>query len=147
MKQKIRGLPQAELGCGAAAEVVLAAEQQLALVFPPSYREFLREFGWIRFNHFEIYGLGADAPDYLNVVRNTLAEREEMSPGLPRHFVALMNDGAGNHYCLDTGTAKDGEAVVVFWDHESSQDQEPEFVAVSFAEWLIGLITRANGDS
>jgi len=47
-----------------------------------------------------------------------------------------MNDGAGNHDCLDTRQVKDGDCPVVLWDHEGDDFQKCERVAPSFAAWL-----------
>jgi hypothetical protein len=47
-----------------------------------------------------------------------------------------MADGAGNHYCLDTGSTDIGLCPVVFWDHERRDNQVPDLVSESFTKFL-----------
>lgn len=65
-----------------------------------------------------------------------------MRPSLLPHLIPVMNDGGGNHYCLDTSQSHAEECAIVFWDHELGEEQTPEFVASSFEEWLTDLISE-----
>ena len=49
-----------------------------------------------------------------------------------------MNDGGGNHHCLDLSRATTEDAPVVFWDHEHEDgpQQVPSDWAPSFSAWL-----------
>ncbi|MDQ3703999.1 MAG: SMI1/KNR4 family protein [Chloroflexota bacterium] len=127
---------QVEFGRGATPQEIQLAEQQLSVVFPRSYKEFLEQFGWASLEGLELYGLGEDVPAYLDLVKVTLSERMEMRPRLPRPLLPLMNDGAGNHYCLDVGSGEQGECPVVFWDHNQGESQDPEYVARNLEAWL-----------
>jgi cell wall assembly regulator SMI1 len=138
--ERIIGFADKDLGQGATDGDIANAESSIGVTFPESYRRFLSEIGWGRFSHQELYGLGSDVPAHLELVRNTLVERLEMHPALPAHLIPLMNDGAGNHYCLDASATCKGECPVVFWDHEQQDDQIPERVAMSFDTWLTGLL-------
>ena len=65
---------------------------------------------------------------------------------MPEYLVPVMNDGAGNHYCLDDTSRLDGgECPVVFWDHEHQDgpDQVPEQVSASFDRWLVDHIVNS----
>jgi len=57
---------------------------------------------------------------------------------MPHRLIPLMNDGSGNHECLDTSKIKDGDCPVVFWDHEHPRGilQSPKRISVSFTAWL-----------
>ena len=77
----------------------------------------MEQFGWASLESLELYGLGENVPAYLDLVKVTLSERRQMRSRLPRLLLALMNDGAGNHYCLDVGLHEQEECPVVFWDH------------------------------
>lgn len=140
MEAKIRSFPDKDLGAGAPMTLIGGAESNLGAQFPESYRHFLTRYGWARFAHQEIYGLGEAVPSHQELVANTLSERSLMRPYLPPTFVPVMNDGAGNHYCLDTSRLEGGECPVIFWDHEAPEDQDVETVAPSFDVWLIGLL-------
>ena len=54
-----------------------------------------------------------------------------------------MNDGFGNHYCLDVSRMENGVCPVVFWDHEEPDDQETEEVTPDFVAWLESLLRVA----
>jgi hypothetical protein len=79
----------------------------------------------------EVFGLGVDIPKYLDVVRVDASEWAEGR--LPRHLVAVMNDGAGNLSCID-------QTAVVLWDHESSPTKGSIPLAPTFSDLLSRLL-------
>lgn len=124
------------MGSGATRAQIAAAEQELGVTLPASYKTFLETFGWGDVGYKQIYGLGDGVPEYQNVVKSTYDERHEVEPPMRHDLVPLANDGFGNHNCLDTSKLVDGECPVVFWNHELGSDQEPELVVATFAAWL-----------
>jgi cell wall assembly regulator SMI1 len=134
--RRLRLFHQAEFGRGATPQEIELAEERLGVELPGSYKEFLGQFGWASLEGLEIYGLGTDVPAHLNLVKVTLSERAEMRPRLPSRLVPLMNDGAGNHYCLDVASREQGECPVVFWDHNVGESQVLEYVALNLEAWL-----------
>lgn len=144
MNNLIDAFSDKEHGAGATESEISNAESLLGVRLPESYRSFLRRNGWVRFSHQELYGLGSDTPAYLELIKNTLVERDTMGPPMPSQLVPVMNDGAGNHYCLDTATVVDGECPVVFWDHEQGFNQKPQTVARSFDRWLVELLMELS---
>jgi hypothetical protein len=133
-------------GDGATEAEILEAESLIG-AFPQDYRQYLKEFGWVVIGNNEVYGLGRGVPDYLNVARMTLVERQEPAVPLPGSYVCVMNDGGGNLLCFDSGQVRDRERNTIpikFWNHELDVDQRPEVVADSFADWLMDLL---EGDS
>ena len=134
LARKLEATPSKAFGQGASAEDVRVASARLGVSLLGGYRRFLERFGWGGVGSFELYGLGSDVPRYLDLVSVTESERTQMSPALPAHLIPLMNDGAGNLYCLDSRTA--GEPLIVFWDHEAGEEQEPEPVASDFVSWM-----------
>ena len=134
--RRLRSCQEAEFGRGATPQEIERAEEQLGVRLPESYKAFLRHFGWASLEGLELYGLGEDVPAYLDLVKVTLSERTQMRPRLPRRLVPLMNDGAGNHYCLDAASSEQGQRPVVFWDHNLGESQDPEYVAPDLETWL-----------
>jgi len=133
------GHPHAStLGQGATEEEILAAEQALGVQLKGHYREFLMTFGWGGVDAFEVFGLGAGVPSFLDLVRITHSERSQMRPPLPHTLIPVASDGAGNHYCLDTDAR--GEPPVVFWNHELDETQIPEAEAESFGAWIAAQV-------
>ena len=137
---RLRTHPNQSFGSGTDEAEIRYAEKTLGVRLPNSYKSFLRKFGWGGVEHFEIFGLGPGVPEYLNVVKITVSEREDMRPAIPSQLVPIMNDGFGNHYCLETSRVSGNECNVVIWNHELPNNQAPEFVAKSFADWLNGLL-------
>ena len=130
------------LGPGAGDDEIAAAERALGVRIEGGYRQFLKRFGWGGAGHIEIYGLGAEVPFHLDVVRVTQSEREEMEPRLQRHLVPVMNDGGGNLYCLDTQMTD--EPSIVVWNHTGGAEQIPEVEAKDFNQWLGGELNDLN---
>lgn len=128
-----------QVGIGATEDDISRAEEALGVPLTGGYRQFLRAFGWGAIGPFELYGLGAQVPEYLHLVAITQSERREMRPRLPLYLIPIMNDGGGNLFCLDTTLS---EPPIVFWDHEQGEGQEPEPEASSFIEWLDRLLDR-----
>jgi len=136
LRKQLRTASEQQFWLGAAESEIAAAERDLDVKLPASYRQFLREFGWGGVSHLEIFGLGGDVPNYLNLVSVAHRERTEMRPPIPRYLVPIMNDGAGNHYCLDTRQFSGNECPVAFWNHELGDLQQPQRIAPTFTDWL-----------
>ncbi len=122
------------------------AESELCVVLPDSYRAFLGEFGWGRFAGWELYGLGVDVPASLHLPSVTLDERRRFLPLTPPHLIPILNNGAGDLYCLDTSRLMEGECPVVCWCHELEEDQIPYVEAPGFLPWLSEELDRAEGE-
>ncbi len=139
MIRLIDSLPTKETGLGASEHEIAEAEKSLGVRFPPSYKAFLSRFGWLRVGYDALYGVGPSVPPTYELVRSTFRERNTLEPNIPVNLVPFLNDGAGNHYCLDTANLRGDECPVVFWDHEhiDGSDQIPELVSPSFDQWLI----------
>jgi cell wall assembly regulator SMI1 len=142
MVTSIDALANKEYGRGASNSEISDAERSLGVQLPRSYKAFLSRFGWLETGSDILYGLGADVPPGCTLVRNTFSERYEAHPHIPPNLIPVMNDGAGNNYCLDTANFQGDECPVVFWDHEHDDGpgQLPERVARSFDKWLIDRI-------
>jgi len=136
LKRRLEAFPDSDLGKGATDADIREAEVALGASLRGGYRAFLRSFGWGGTGDIELFGLGADVPQHLNVVTVTTSERREAQPPLPSHLIPVMNDGGGNLYCIDVSEAYRDECPIVFWDHEAGPNQDPEQVSDSFTVWL-----------
>jgi hypothetical protein len=133
---RLRAVEDKEIGGGVFLQEIVRTEEKLSVQLPGSYKAFLNEFGWAVIGHYEVFGLGQDVPDYMNVIAVTYDERFVADNPLPFHLIPILNDGAGNLHCLDTRQFVQDECPVVFWDHELGVNQEPDRWADNFAMWL-----------
>ena len=75
---------------GVSVDEVIVAEKKLGLRFSEDYRNYLLEYGCVSFGRHELLGLGGDA--YLDVVKETLRERQE-SGQFPKDCYLIENLG------------------------------------------------------
>jgi antitoxin YobK len=101
----------------ASAEQIEAAEEALAVRFPPSFRAFLSLYGASWFHSpYEISGIGPEidsdgTPEWTSV---TLTTQQARRMGQSAELIALTSDGCDCHIYLDSGHAReDGEYPVV----------------------------------
>ena len=120
----------------ATPEEVAAAEEALGCQLPVSYRSFQLEFGNAAHSPVDIYSVRPPEPSEANIVGINLDARHQLYPRLPAHLIAFSDSGGGDLLCFDTSALNDGEARVVWWDHEGDEAQRPELAASSFLDWL-----------
>lgn len=100
-------------------ESVSEAELVLSVSFPPSYRDFLLNFGAAEVGFYRIAGIAAEQamltpPRWLNVVTHSNQLRRSFGDLLPRGHIAISDDGGENKFFLDTSTSNsEGECPVV----------------------------------
>lgn len=141
---RFRAATKGQHGQGASPAEIRHAEHRLGTTLPRGYKSFVAEFGWGTFAQWELYGLGADVPPQLDLVRVTLEERTEFHPLNPPQLIPILNDGGGNLHCLDTSRLVSGECPVVVWDHELQADQIPLEEASCFLSWLSQRLSLAE---
>jgi hypothetical protein len=106
----------AQVGEGASGDAIEDAEEIVG-PFPREYREFLSRFGYAVVGSHEIYGLGVDLPQYLNVAFMTSVERRN-ADGFPSHGIVIYNDGGGNLHFLESNPEA-SEYPVRVWHQET----------------------------
>lgn len=141
MTMTIDQLLDKDLGIGASEESIRDAAQELGVTLPNDYEAYLRTYGWARLLYDELYGIGDSVPAHLNLTTNTVRERTDFRPYLPKQLIPVMPDGAGNHYCLDLSKLEFGICPVVFWDHDEGEQQTPQIVGRSFSDWIVEYVT------
>jgi hypothetical protein len=98
---------------------IVAAEQELGVKLPRSYRVFLRNYGVVGGPGFMIDGLTEEVEDPEQTPywgRIVSKVQHCISKDLPKGYVGLMSDGGEYDYCLDTTrTDRFGECPVVAW--------------------------------
>jgi hypothetical protein len=108
------------LAGGAPHEHLTAAEEKLGVAFPPSFRDYLLEWGNISLDGREYYGLTRnrdfDKASVPNCVWLTL--RKRVAIGLPHPLVVVQNKNDEEYVCIDTDDKLDGaERRIVIWDN------------------------------
>ena len=98
---------------GSSTEQVEEAQNELNLVFPEEYKQYLLNFGAVRFNGVEICGLNLKG--YLNVVEATEREKSINPLFPPKMFVIedlgidaklIISDEKGYIYLLQSDTKR-----------------------------------------
>ena len=100
-------------------QLVTQAEQELALRFPPEYRQFLLTFGSGSVSSESFIGLGG--AQHLNIVWLTqkLRQKPILRP-FPIQLLPIRTDGFGNYDCIDTSNpTSNGEYAIVEWLHDA----------------------------
>ncbi|MBY0523582.1 MAG: SMI1/KNR4 family protein [Gemmataceae bacterium] len=110
----------------ASEEEIAAAERELGIVFPESYRAFLRAFGAGNLHSHEFYGLPS------TTLRGNVVMMNQLCPQ-PADCLQITEDVGDAFYCLDTSRRDArGECPVVICDN----GRAPSVVAESFLEFL-----------
>jgi hypothetical protein len=106
--QAWHSLPLDFAGPASEAEITYA-EQELGVIFPQSYRTFLRRYGAGYLHFFEIYGIPGDRLWGDVVIMNRRSVRL-----VPRHYVKFTGEFGQRGYYLDTSQMNaEGECPVI----------------------------------
>jgi hypothetical protein len=138
--RELRTSADAVVGRGADQAEIADAELRLDARLPEDYRLFVEWFGWGGRDDWEIYGLGADVPAFLDIVTVATQERTSFGPRLPGTLLPILNDGGSTLYCLKLDAGVGGVCPVVAWALEGDDDQIPQRVSSSFAAWFATLM-------
>lgn len=119
------------------------AESELNVVFPLSFRAWLRQNNGLRIGDITIFPVYDDRDPrktWDSIVRNFNEEWASWIRTLPRsgkEFLKLIpfgEFGTGDYFCFNySATTTDNEPTVVLWSHETG---EHETVADSFATFV-----------
>ncbi|WP_405055940.1 SMI1/KNR4 family protein [Kribbella sp. NBC_01505] len=130
-------------GCGAG--MIAAAEQDMGVGFPPSYRRLIEEFGtWdIAGQEFlGVYQTAAMGSSLLGSVAETLDARGQY--GLPSELIVVMFDGMGGLIVLDSAESDgDGEYPVLVWDPGSAHRGSADRLGENFGSFALARCQRA----
>jgi hypothetical protein len=142
LERQLRIRQDVIIGYGVDESTIDAAEQALSISFPLEPRDYLMRFGHLELGHFEMHGLGADVPPYLNLLNVTLSEREAPGSPLPVQLVPLLNDGGGNLYCICADEPAKGK--IYYWDHAGGPNQELGAHAATLSDWIAVLLEKLD---
>lgn len=127
------------------SSLIHLAEVALSITFPPSYKEFLLNFGCGDISGQEFYGLITD--DFINsgipdAVWITMRERSDSH--LPSKLIIVGARGDGPYYVLDCRYPdRDGECPVILWWPGASRldyTESYETVASDFGTFFLDKI-------
>ncbi|WP_405913391.1 SMI1/KNR4 family protein [Streptomyces sp. NBC_00963] len=134
-------------GDGCDARTLATAERELGLVFPPSYRCLLSEFGtWdIAGTEFiGVYKTSALGDVLLGSVGQTLQARREV--GLPHDLIVVMVDDVWAYVVLDASREDHaGEYPVCAWNPGLPDRDSMERVGDDFGSFALKECQRAMG--
>ncbi|WP_152046928.1 SMI1/KNR4 family protein [Aureimonas psammosilenae] len=120
---------------------VARLETRLGVRLPPSYRAMLLDFGSLRFEGMEFYGLvpgGHDAVGIPNVVFAT--ESDRASGAISPAMVHINQSGYGPFFVLDCSAPDDEGEAPVYEIQISGTAFGQEHVAPSFGAFVLGEV-------
>ncbi|QOV35925.1 SMI1/KNR4 family protein [Streptomyces ferrugineus] len=130
---------------GCDAETMTAAERDLGVEFPLSYRRLIEEFGtWdVAGEEFlGVYQTPAMGQKLLGSVAETLDARSQY--GMPSDLIVTMFDGMGGLVVLDASQADpEGEYPVLVWNPGVSDREGMERLGRNFGSFAFDLCQRA----
>lgn len=122
---------------GVQEEIIVKAEKELDVVFPVSYRNFLKDYGVGRIGNEEILGITNKNQGWPSVIWNTLEVRNY--GGMPRELVPVYFYDDEFYFCLDTSVFKDGECPIVAVD-AGDPSRERKKTYDSFGELIFEIV-------
>ena len=132
---------------GPRAESLLAsAEKALGLVFPPTYRKFVSNYGCGGIGGFEFYGVNKQdfansrVPDAIG-----LTLRDRRSGNLPVSLILVSDTGDGGYYAIDVSqkTPEGDCPVIEWWPGAEDAEGNGRIVASDFGAFLLERVRRA----
>jgi hypothetical protein len=138
---------------GATEDAIVAAERELGVGLPPSFRWFLREFGATRLCA-TIYGVGSGG---WRAIPEVTRKQRGAFPRLPHRLVVFGVESwrlarsqgdrlAYTYDCFDTSRDIDGEYPVVVWEPHPLWRRRRREVGVCFLDWLERKLDEAEAD-
>lgn len=120
---------------GASMEQIEAAERELGVAFPPSYRQFLAEYGAAVGTGFEVAGLflpsdDGEPPKWKNVLVVSKQMRRILGETMAPSLIPIADDGHGVTFYISGDV--EGERVVAY-----GPGIDGAVVARSFPEFVV----------
>lgn len=128
----------------ASEELINKAENRLELLFPPTYKTFVLEYGYGSFGSLEIYGLIDDDFDNSGIPDVVwLHTQNKSDEQYPSFLLQIADVGDGFYYYLDSSKPDaNGEYPVVIWGHGLKPEQA-EVVYEDFGAFLLDQVKQA----
>ena len=116
-------LEDIELDPPASEDAIAAFEASHGVTLPASHREFLLRGNGGAVGRARLFGVGRpDALDFGEQVSEMRPEIEGMADG---PILPFAEDWGGSYFCYDLRRPGDGgEYLVLYWDHEYSEEPE-----------------------
>lgn len=133
-------------GSGPASEEMISRyEEKLGIIFPESYKIFLKEYGTLSFNGESFYGIskkGLLAESVPDVVFATLEERKLGC--IDNQMIYVKASGYGPLFSIDTSImGNNNEPVVVETQLSFMEDRSKIIIADNFGEFLFNEIRNS----
>lgn len=124
-------------------ELIKKAENRLQLIFSPTYKTFILEYGYGSFGSLEIYGLIDDDFDNSGIPDAVWLHLQNKSDKQYPSFLLQISDvGDGFYYYLDSSKPNEnGEYPVVIWGHGLKPEQA-EIVYEDFGAFLLDQVQQ-----
>ena len=126
-------------------EKIVEAEEMLGVVFPKSYRDFLRNYGCGGVDGEEFYGIGPGEPTAVpSVIFITKETRKDVN--LPHELIPVWYSGGEEECMIDLSQSDGEEAPIISWIpgmDDLEQDRTP--IYPSFSTFFVAQVKSALG--
>lgn len=125
--------------------LIYKAERRLNLLFPPSYRRFLLEYGAGYFGSQDFHGVigeNFDESGSPDAIWETIQLRNQFA--LPNELVFVRNGGGiGFDYFIHVGVGTNENApIVTYIAPVNASKQEPMVIASDFSDFLLEAVQK-----
>lgn len=126
-------------------DTIMLYESSLGVIFPESYKFFLKKYGTLMFNGLSFYGISKNglsansAPDvsYVTLEARRLGDIDDK-------MIKILSSGYGPSYSLDLSMiGSNGEPIVVKTELSFKREGNKDIIAKSFVEFLFQEIKNS----
>jgi len=143
MYNKIQNMIKESNACrfygGVSEAEINNAEKVLGVIFPISYRRFLKDYGVGTIGYDEILGITKNNKGWPSVIWNTLEER--VNGEMPRELIPVYLYEDEFYFCIDTSMCINGECPIVAIDIGDSAGERKKTYD-SFDELLLKILNN-----
>lgn len=130
---------------GASDAVISEFEKALKVIFPPSYKLFLKKYGALSFAGDTYYGITKSGVEATSVPSVAFATRSARVDGdADDYMIVVKASGYGPIYSIDTSImGSTGEPVVVETELSFKRTGEKNVIHQSFEDFFTNMVRRS----
>ena len=121
---------------GALEEEIAELETELGTTLSLGYIEFLKKFGGGNLKYLQLYSIASEDENFYDFMEQVQNHSQNIQLIQQGELLPFANDYEGNIFCFDLQHSRENEYIIVRWDHDYTAENEPLYIAHSFAEFI-----------